>query len=74
MHRNSDVVARQYPDIGERRLKSLLSECSLTGAELARRVDVHPNTVSAWMTGSRSIPGAVIAYLTLLAEVKRLSS
>jgi len=54
------------------RFPGLLGETGLTGAELAKRVDVHPNTVSQWKTGAVEPPGAVIAYLDLLAKVKAL--
>ena len=48
----------------------LMADCELSGAELARRVDVFPSTVSTWMTGKSEPPGAVIAYLELLAWVR----
>jgi DNA-binding transcriptional regulator YiaG len=51
-----------------------MADCSLTNAELAKRIDVFPSTVSAWTTGKRSTPGAVIAYLELLATIKRLAA
>jgi hypothetical protein len=41
-------------------------------AELARRVDVHVNTVSKWMTGKSRVPGAVLAYVRLSIKVKGL--
>jgi len=47
--------------------------CGLSASALARAVDVHPNTVSAWVTGKARTPGAVIAYLELLAKVRSLS-
>lgn len=40
--------------------------------DLAEYVDVHPNTVSSWMTGRHVIPGAVLAYVTLAVRVKML--
>jgi transcriptional regulator with XRE-family HTH domain len=50
----------------------LLKECGLNAAELARRVDVFPSTVSSWTTGKTATPGAVIAYLELLASIRRI--
>lgn len=47
----------------------LLAETGLSGADLARRVGVHPSTVSSWVKGSAKPPGAVIAYLRLLSAV-----
>lgn len=44
----------------------------MSQAELAVRVSVHENTVSKWMTGKTSVPGAVIAYLRLYRDVKAL--
>jgi len=49
-----------------------MAETGLTGAALAERVDVARSTVSSWTTGKVEPPGAVLAYLQLLAEVKRL--
>ncbi len=43
----------------------------LSGAELARRIDVHPNTVTGWTLERHKAPGAVLAYLKLLADVRR---
>lgn len=53
------------------RLANLMSEAGLTGAELARRIDVDKSTVSAWRTGARPVHGAAIAYLELLVAVLR---
>jgi transcriptional regulator with XRE-family HTH domain len=52
----------------------MLAELDWTGAELARRVDVHPNTVSHWLQGHAKggVPGAVMAYLRLYLRVRRL--
>lgn len=44
----------------------------MSGAELSRRIDVHPSTVSSWSTGKVQPSGAVLAYLDLLARVKAL--
>jgi DNA-binding transcriptional regulator YiaG len=47
-----------------------MADCDMTGAELARRVDVFPSTVSAWVNARTDVPGAVLAYLTLLSKVR----
>ena len=52
------------------KLKALMADCDMTGAELARRVDVFPSTVSAWVNARTDVPGAVLAYLTLLSKVR----
>lgn len=41
-------------------------------ADLAKRLRVHENTVSAWATGKARVPGAVQAYLRLAVAVSRL--
>lgn len=55
-----------------KRLNKLLDDCGMSGALLARRVDVHSNTVTNWRNGHTEIPGAVFAYLALLAKVKAI--
>lgn len=57
---------------GSARLGRLMLHCKMTGAELARRVDVHENTVGNWRNGRAAIPGAVFAYLELLVAVREL--
>jgi transcriptional regulator with XRE-family HTH domain len=41
-------------------------------ADLAERIDVHRNTVSAWATGKAETPGPVKAYLALAIKVGAL--
>lgn len=53
-------------------LRASLRVLGWSGAELARRIDVHGNTVSAWRTGRRALPGAVRAYVELVLEVSAL--
>jgi len=48
----------------------LLAASGLSQAELARRIEVHPNTVSKWATGAVKAPGPVRAYLRLFAAVR----
>ncbi len=55
-------------------IEGFLTELGWTQAELARRVGVHPNTVSAWAQGRRRVPGAVVVYLSLAMDVKRLAT
>lgn len=54
------------------RFTNLMAETGLTGAALADRIGVARSTVSSWATGKVEPPGVVLAYLSLLAEVKRL--
>jgi len=54
------------------RFANLMTQCKLTNAALARRVDVAQSTVSHWRTGKHDVPGAVIAYLELYARAKAL--
>lgn len=55
------------------RFANLLAESGITGAELARRADVATSTVSHWKTGKHDVPGIVLAYLELLAAVRRIA-
>lgn len=41
-------------------------------AELARRLGVHINTVSAWATGKVKLPMYAQAYLALAVAISRL--
>jgi len=68
-HNDCDVSSGQYH---KSVLNDMMRECRLSGAKLAERVSVHPNTVSNWRNGKTPIPGAVIAYLELLAKVRSL--
>ncbi len=49
--------------------KNLLARAGITKAELARRLNVDPRTVSSWQS---SPPGYATAYLLLLIEYNRL--
>lgn len=40
--------------------------------QLADRMKVHKNTVSAWATGKVELPGPVAAYLDLAVGLRRL--
>jgi transcriptional regulator with XRE-family HTH domain len=53
-------------------LSDALTKLGWSQAGLASRVDVHPNTVSSWMTGRHEIPGSVLAYVLLAVRVKTL--
>lgn len=53
------------------RYLDLMGKTGLSGAELARRVRVSENTASHWRTGKTEVPGAVIAYLELLATIRK---
>ena len=50
-------------------LRSYLEEFGLSQADLARLVSVTPRAVSLWMKGDREVPGAVEAYVRLLATL-----
>mgnify|MGYP000998078775 CR=1 FL=1 len=70
-HRKCEVASA--PNTRNSDFGHLLIDCGLTKAKLARLVDVHPNTVTAWATGAREVPRAVMLYLGLLADVRRLA-
>lgn len=48
----------------------LLKRAGITKAELSRRLQVNPRTVSAW---GQDAPGYAIAYLELLIEYNRVA-
>ena len=49
-----------------------LKELGWSQADLAKKLSVHPNTVSGWMTGRLALPRYAIAYLNLALSVERL--
>lgn len=53
-------------------LAAVLLALGWNQADLARRLGVHRNTVSAWATGKVEIPGPVLAYLDLAVKASRL--
>lgn len=55
---------------GKARFNHLLIEAGLSQAALSRRIATSENTVSKWANGKSKVPGAVLAYLTLLVRVK----
>ena len=50
-------------------LKATLGQLDISQVDLARLVDMTPRAVNLWMTGTRSIPGPVKAYVQLLASL-----
>lgn len=48
----------------------LLARAGITKAELARRLDINPRTISAW---GNNPPQYAVAYLELLVEYNRLA-
>lgn len=64
MRQNSDVSAGGHHRNGE--FARLMRECRINQATLAEQIDVHPNSVSRWATGSAAVPGPVMAYLRVL--------
>lgn len=73
----NDLIAKFEKGIEDKpqvisRFSIQLTKLRWSQAELARRIDVHPNTVSHWVTGKRPIPGAVKAYVDLALKVKGL--
>lgn len=55
------------------KLQDQLQTLNMSGAELARRCDVDPGTVSDWVHVRVRIPVIVIRYLDLLATVRSVS-
>ena len=52
-----------------RELKAILEQIGISQADLADLVKVTTRAVNLWMTGSRSIPGPLAAYVRLLASL-----
>lgn len=55
---------------GTRELEMALDALGWSKAELARRMDVHPNTVTSW---TEQMPGPVREFLRLKVSLKKLS-
>lgn len=53
-------------------LRVILRELHWSGGELSRRLRVHRNTVSDWLTDKRGVPGYVIEYLRGMVLAKRM--
>lgn len=53
-------------------LSYALSKLGWSQKQFAERMDVHPNTVSGWVTGRVPVPGSVSAYIDLVLRVKGL--
>ena len=49
----------------------LIAACGMTQSELAKRLGIHPNTVTNWAKG-KPMPGPAVAYMRLYAKVKDL--
>lgn len=54
-------------------LRAALDTLNWSQAELARRIDAYPTTLSRWVTEAR-IPGPVAAYVNLALEVRKLAA
>ena len=50
-------------------LRKLLAKLEISQVELSKLLDVTPRGVNNWLSGSRSIPGPVAAYVNLLARL-----
>ena len=58
-----------YGEIMVADFTSLLKDAGISKAELARRFDMNPRTISAWRA---SPPQYVMAYLTLLIQYNKV--
>lgn len=62
----------QYPQKGDfdaRQLNDALRRLGWSRAELGRRINLHPNTISRW---GDKVPGPVAAYLRLAVRANEL--
>ena len=64
-------TVKQGAEKEKNRFRYLLGRAGMTQVELARRLGVHPNTVSQWAGGKR-MPGPAMAYLKLYGQIKDL--
>lgn len=55
-----------------RSYRVLVPELNITGADLAERTGYSKNAVSAWNTRKSPVPKVIVAYLELLAAVRRV--
>lgn len=53
-------------------MRNALKTLKWSQAELARRIDTYPTTLSRWVTEGR-IPGPVVAYINLALEVRKMA-
>lgn len=72
VHRNGDVCPPKHHNNVE--FRRLMQVVGLSQSQLAARIDTHVNTVSRWSTDQNEPPGAVLAYLRLLARVRALDA
>lgn len=54
-------------------LKSSLTILGWSQAELSRRIDYSPNTISRWMTGEIPIPAWMTAYIEAICAIRELA-
>lgn len=54
-------------------LRQSLDVLGWSQAELARRLKLHQNTVSKWMTGRAKVPGPVAAYVVIRLKLKEIA-
>lgn len=59
----------QDGDLDHKQFRAALKRLGWSHAELARRVDVHANTVSRWLAPGGQIPGPAIAYVALSIQI-----
>lgn len=53
-------------------LRACLTDLKWSQAELARRMKVHPNTVTGWTSDRTKIPGSVELSVTLMLKLQEL--
>jgi transcriptional regulator with XRE-family HTH domain len=53
-------------------LKANLNDFGWSQAELAKRLKVHPNTVTKWVNDRKPVPQSVILWVNALSELRAL--
>ena len=55
--------------MNQNNLRIAIEKLNISQVSLANLLDVTPRAVNTWLSGSRSIPGPVIAYVNLLISL-----
>jgi transcriptional regulator with XRE-family HTH domain len=50
-----------------------LKELEWSQAELGRRINVTPNSVTKWKSGTRKTPKVVLLYLDMMIKLREMS-
>lgn len=63
-------MSGKEPETDKAWLKRVLGELDMSGSDLARHLDVRPETVWRWRRGEVPIPKVVRLYIELLLDAR----